>query len=153
MTTVLHTWLYGRFIVIQSNLRRKKLQRTNQGSNFLGGTFSNRDNVRAPIQLRRESQPQHLKRWLFLKYRPIHFHNSTTSVISRSNETSWVFLALKPTSHFQPQSTVPRWSDSCSEANSSYCHIRCLITLRVESSIISTDSNVTDNIIRKVINK
>ena len=31
-------------------------------------------------------------------------------------------------------------------------HIRCLITLRIESSITSTDSNITDNIIRKVIN-
>ena len=30
--------------------------------------------------------------------------------------------------------------------------IRCLITLRMESSITSIDSNITDNIIRKVIN-
>ena len=53
---------YGRFIEMQSNLRRKKLHRTNQGSNFLGGSFSNRDNARAPIQFRRERQPQYLKR-------------------------------------------------------------------------------------------
>ena len=32
MTTVFHTWSYGRFIEIQSNLRRKRLHRTNQGS-------------------------------------------------------------------------------------------------------------------------
>ena len=63
MTTVFHVWPYGRFIEIQSNLRRKKLHRTNQGSNFLGGSFSNTDNVRAPIQFKRESQPQHFKRW------------------------------------------------------------------------------------------
>ena len=31
-------------------------------SNFLGGNFSNRDNVRAPIQFRKERQPKHLKR-------------------------------------------------------------------------------------------
>ena len=62
MTTVFHAWSYGRFIEIQSTLRRKKLNRTNQGSNFLGGGFSNKDNVRVPIQFRRESQPQHLKR-------------------------------------------------------------------------------------------
>ena len=30
--------------------RRKKLHRTNQGSNFLGGSFSNRDNKRAQIR-------------------------------------------------------------------------------------------------------
>ena len=32
----------------------------NQGSIFLGGSFSYRDNARAPIQFRRESQHQHL---------------------------------------------------------------------------------------------
>ena len=46
MTTVFHTWPYGRFI--QSNLRRKKLHRTNQGSNFLGGSFSNRNCLQMP---------------------------------------------------------------------------------------------------------
>ena len=30
--------------------------------------------------------------------------------------------------------------------------IRWLITLRIESSVISVDSNITDNIIKKVIN-
>ena len=49
MTTVFHAWPCGRFIEIQSNLRRKKLHRTNQGSNFLGGNFRNRDN---PINIR-----------------------------------------------------------------------------------------------------
>ena len=81
MTTVFHAWLYGRFIEIQSNLRRKKLHRTNQGSNFLGGSFSNRVNARAPIQLGRKSQLQHLQRQFFLKHRPIHFHINSTSVI------------------------------------------------------------------------
>ena len=61
VTTVLHAWAYGRFIEIQNNLRRKILPRTNQSSNFLGDSFSNRDNVRAQVQFRRESQPQHLK--------------------------------------------------------------------------------------------
>ena len=73
MTTVFHTWPYGRFIEIQSNLRRKETHRTNQGSNFLVGSFSNRDNVRALIKFRRESQPQHLKRCFFLKNRSIQF--------------------------------------------------------------------------------
>ena len=62
MTTIPHAWSYGRFIKIQSNLRGKKLHRTNQTSNFLGGSFSDKDNVRAPIQFGRESQQQHLKR-------------------------------------------------------------------------------------------
>ena len=61
MTTVFHGRPYGRFVEIQSNLWNKKVHRTNQGSNFLGGSFSNKDNVRDPIQLRIESQPQHRK--------------------------------------------------------------------------------------------
>ena len=61
MTTVFLAWVYGRFIEIQRNLRRKKYHRNNQSFYFLRGSFSNRDNIRATIQFRRESQPQHLK--------------------------------------------------------------------------------------------
>ena len=46
MTTVLHARLYVRFIEIQSTFRRKK---TLSNESILGGSFSNRDNVRAPI--------------------------------------------------------------------------------------------------------
>ena len=35
MTTVFHTWPYGRFIEILSNLRRKKLHRTIIAAIFL----------------------------------------------------------------------------------------------------------------------
>ena len=45
MTIVFHTWTYGRFIEIESNLTRKKLYRTNLSSSFLGGSFSYRDDV------------------------------------------------------------------------------------------------------------
>ena len=34
MTTVFHAWLFDRFIEIQSNLSRKKLQRTKQSSSL-----------------------------------------------------------------------------------------------------------------------
>ena len=76
-----HAWPYGRFVGMQGNLRRKTLHRTNQGSDFLGGTFSNRDNARAPVQFRRESQSQHLEIWFFLKNRAIHVPINSTSVI------------------------------------------------------------------------
>ena len=102
MTTVFYAWLYGRFIEIQSNFRRKKLHRTNQGSNFLGGSFSNRDNVRAPIRFKRKSQPHHLKRLFFLKNRPVHFHINSTSVIRPVKQSQQVFPASKSTSHFLP---------------------------------------------------
>ena len=65
MATVFHTWPYGRFIEIQSNLRRNKVNRMNQSSNFLRDSFSNRDTVRAPIQFKRESQRQYLERIIF----------------------------------------------------------------------------------------
>ena len=73
MTTVLYAWPYGGFIEILSNLKRKKLHRKNQHSNFLRGSFSNKDNITAPIQFRRASQPQNLKTCFFLRNRPIHF--------------------------------------------------------------------------------
>ena len=57
MATVFHARPYGRFIKIQGNLTRKKLQRTNQSSSFIGVSFSNRDNISAPIQFRREKLP------------------------------------------------------------------------------------------------
>ena len=122
MATVFYTWAYGRFIKIQINLRRKKLHRMNQRSNFLGGSFSNTDNVRPPIQFRRESQPKHLKRWFILRNRPIHFHINRTSVIRTVKQNRWVFSASKSTSHFLPQSKVSWRSDPSSQANSSCCH-------------------------------
>ena len=54
MTTEFQAWLFGRFIEIHS--RSMKFHRTNYGSNILGDTFRNRDNVRAPIQSRTEGQ-------------------------------------------------------------------------------------------------
>ena len=39
MTTVFHAWPYYTFMKIKGNLRRKKLYRTNQNSNFLEAVF------------------------------------------------------------------------------------------------------------------
>ena len=61
MTTVLRARLYGRSIEIKSNLRRKKLHKANEGSNFLGGSVSNRDNVKVPNHLEEEDNPSILK--------------------------------------------------------------------------------------------
>ena len=95
MTTVLHAWSYGRFIEIQSNLMRKKLHRTSQGSNFLRSSFRKRDSVRALIQFRRESEPKHLKRWFFLKNRSIHFHTNSTSVIRPIKRNQLSFFSIE----------------------------------------------------------
>ena len=154
MTTVFHAWPYSKFIEIQSSLRRKKLNGTNQGHNFFGGSFSNRHNVRAPIQFRTNSQTQNLKIWFFLKTRPIHFHINSTSVIRPVKQNRLSFSSININKLFPAQSTVSRRSDSSWAANSRYFHrSECLIKLRVESSIISTDSNITGNIIKKASKK
>ena len=114
MTTLLHARPYDGFIEIQSNLRRKKINRINQLSNFLGGGFSNRQNVRAPIQFRREIQPQHL----FSRTDLSIFTSIALVFLDQSNKTSSVFPSLKSTSHFLLQSTMSCRSDSSSEVNS-----------------------------------
>ena len=53
MTTVFQARLFGRFIEIKNKLKRGKLDRTNQGSNFLGRVI---DNVRVTMQIREERQ-------------------------------------------------------------------------------------------------
>ena len=94
MTTVFHAWPYSRLIEIQSNLRRKKLHITNQGSNSLGGRFSNRDNLRASIHFRRESQHRHLKSLFFLKNRLIHFLINGTSIIGPVKQNQLSFSSI-----------------------------------------------------------
>ena len=116
MKTVFHAWLHGRFIEIQNNLRRKKLHRTNQGSNFLRGSFSNRDNVKAQTQFRRESKPQHLKRF-FLRNRPIHFHNNSTSAIRPVKQKSFSFSSIEINKPLPAQVHTAN-----SGASSSCCH-------------------------------
>ena len=53
-------------------------------------------------------------------------------LLDQSNKTSWVFPALKWTSHFLPQFTVSRRSNSSSEAKSSCCHINSSFKLVLE---------------------
>ena len=69
----------------------------NQGSNFLGGSLSNRNSVRAPIQFRRERKPQHRKRSFSCKNRPIRFHINNKSVIrpDKLNQLSFSSIEIK----------------------------------------------------------
>ena len=105
MTKIIHARSYVRFIKIQSNFWRKKLHRTNEGSNFLEGNW---DNIRAPIKFRGERQVRDPKRWLLLMNRPSHFNIIVPGILDWSNKTSSVFPALKPkaTSCPSPQCLV-----------------------------------------------
>ena len=118
MTKVFHVWVYGRFIEIQSNLRRKKLHKINQSSNFHGGSFSNRDNVTTLIQLEEKVNPSILNDDFSSKTDPSVF-TSLSLVIRLVKQNQLSFPALKSINHFLPQSTVSCRSDSSSEVNSS----------------------------------
>ena len=101
MTTVFHAWSYDRSTETPSNLRKKKFHQTNQGSNFLGGGFSNRASLSAWIHFGRENQAQHLKRWYFIKNRIIHFPINSTSVIRplKQNYTSFSCIEINKPFH------------------------------------------------------
>ena len=152
MTIVFHAWPNVRLTEIQSNLRRKKRHRTNQGSNFLGGSFSNRNNVRASIQFGRERQPQHLKRRIFLKNRPIHFHINSTSLIRLIKQNQLSFSSIEINKPIPAPIHSVSDSDSSSEANSSCCH-RSDASSHSDYIVVSSPYIVQYcNIIRKVIN-
>ena len=124
----------------------------NQQSNFLDGSFSNRDNVRVPIQFGRESQQQNLKRLFFLKKRPIHFHINTTSVIRPVTQNKLSFSSIEINKPLPaPVHSVSQIRFKFRSQFQLLPQITCLITLTIESSIISIDSNVTHNIFRKVM--
>ena len=112
--------MQGWTVTARDGVTRKRSMKRSQGSNFLGGSFSNGDNVIARIEFRKECQPQLLKRWFFLKNRSIHFHINNTSVIRPVKQNQLHFASIEINNHFLPQSTVPHRSDSSSEDNSSY---------------------------------
>ena len=89
-----------------------------QGSNFLAVTFSNRDNARASTRFLGESQPQYLKRWFFLKNRPIHFHINSTSVKTGQ---------MKPAEFFQ------HWNQQATSCPNPQCLVD---QIQVQKSII-----------------
>ena len=142
MATVFHAWPYCRFIEILSNLRRKKLLKRNQGSNFLEGNFSNSNNVRALIQPRKEVNTSIIKDDFSSKTDPSIFASLEPLLSHQSSKTSWVFPALKSTSHFLPYATVSkiRFNFRCQLQLLS--QIICLITVGVERRTISIDGNI-----------
>ena len=111
----------GWFIETQINFRIKKLYRTNQASNFLRGSFSNRDNEKPQPNLEEKANHSILKDDISSKTDPS-FTWIAPVLLSCSNKTKWVLPALKSRNYFLSQSRVPSISNSSSEANSSCCH-------------------------------
>ena len=72
MTTVFHARINSKFIEIKSNLKRKKFHKMNQGSNFLGASFT--ETMKQPLSnLEETGRKRSLKNYFFMK-RFIHFH-------------------------------------------------------------------------------
>ena len=144
MTAVFHVRPYGRFIEILGNLKRKKLQRTNQGSNICGGSFSNRDNVRAQYTLEEKDNSSILKDYFSSRTDQSIFTSIASVSLDQSNKTSWVFPLLnqQATSCLSPKCLIDQIH--VEKPILVAVQIRYLITLTVESSIISIDSKVID---------
>ena len=72
--------------------------------------------------LKNKVKPSILKDDYYSTTGPSNFPSMSPVLWNYSNKTSWVFPALKSTSHFLAQSTVSCRSDSSSEANSICYH-------------------------------
>ena len=93
------------------------------------------------------------KRLFFLKNSAIHFHINRTSVIRpvKQNQLSFSSIEINK-ALFATVHSVLQIRFKFRNQFKLLLHIRCMITLRIESSIISIYSNITDNISRKIIN-
>ena len=88
MLTVFHARLHSRFTEIQSNLRRKKLQRTNQDYNFLRGSFSNRDKKKPQSNLEEKVNSSILKDDFSSETDSSIFKSIASGLLDQSNQTS-----------------------------------------------------------------
>lgn len=113
-----------------------------KGSNFLWGSSINRYNIRVIIQFTRERRSQHLKRSFFCKNRPNYFHFNSISIIRPDKWNKLTFSSIEINKLLLSSLEGFSWIKSM---------FRFPITPRVESGIISIDTNITYSIIRKVI--
>ena len=80
----------------------KKFHRTNQGSNFLGSSFSKKERH---FKLEKIAKTGISKDDFSSTTDPSIFTSIVPVLLGKSNETSTVFPAVKSTSHFLPQSS------------------------------------------------
>ena len=95
MTTVFHAWLYGRFIEIQSNLRRKKLHKTNQGSNFLKALLATEIMKQPQSSLEEKVNPSIVKDNFSSRTAPYIFTSIASVLLDQSDETDCVFFRIE----------------------------------------------------------
>ena len=115
----------------------KKFHRTIKSSNILRASFSKRDNLLVPIQIRREIQPQDLKRIFFLKNRLVQFHISVIKPVKRDQSS---FFNIEVNKQLPaPVYSVSQIRFKFKSQFQLLPQIRCGITSSVESSITSRD--------------
>ena len=91
--------------------------------------------------------------WFFLKYRPIHFHINSISIIRTVKQNQLIFFNIEINKQLSVSvHSVSQIRFKFRSQLQLLPQIRYLFLFRAESSIISIDSHITDNIIRKVIN-
>ena len=91
--------------------------------------------------------------WFFLKYRSIHFHINSISIIRTVKQNQLIFFSIEINKQLSVSvHSVSQIRFKFRSQLQLLPQIRYLFLFRVESSIISIDSHITDNIIRKVIN-
>ena len=119
----------------------------NQGSNFRGANSSNRDNVRGEKDnpsIIKDGFPQEEPHPLSLQQ-----HQS----YKRFKRSQLTFSSIKINKPLPaPVHSILQIRFKFRSQLQLLPQIRCLIILRLESSIISIHSNITNSIIRKVIN-
>ena len=96
--------------------------------------YGNKNMVPLFLWNQRVDNPRILKGYFYSRTHLSIFTSIATMLLDQSNEKSWVFPALKSTSHILPQSTVPYRSDSSSTATCTFCQRSdawCLINIKL----------------------
>ena len=119
--------------VVESSLAKKKVFHARHGrfidkqpqeeETFLErNKFSNRNNVRSPMQVRKKDSPGVSKDDFSSRMEPSIFKSIAPVLLAQSNKILPDFSALKSTSYILPESTVSCRSNSSSQTYSSCCH-------------------------------
>ena len=109
--------------------------------------------IKAPF-FRRETQSQHIKGSFFFQSRLSIFTLIAPELLDQSNKNlSLSFSSIEINKPFSVPTYSVLWVRSkFRRLFLLLSEMRCLITITAESSIISIDSSITENIIRKIIN-
>ena len=96
MPTVFHARPYDRFMEIKSILRRKKLYRTNRGSNFLGGSFRAIETMSEPQSNLKDKGSSSILNYDFSSKRdPSIFNINSTRVTRPVNRNKLSFSSIE----------------------------------------------------------